>query len=141
MTATSRYSDIATEGSIMDESGSGARSGEYETRHLTMAAARPRGDCGPRSTAAPLALVAALALLVSTACAAVAGPGSTPAALSPGLVAIDHAGLHPEDVEWGAERSRFLVSSITTGSISAVGDDGTTTVLAAGKPPVATVGR
>ena len=85
------------------------------------------------------ALVAALGLLVLTACATATAPAA-PAPAPPDVVEIDSAGLHPEDVEWDAVRGRFLVSSITAGSISAVEDDGTTTVLAEGEAPVGTVG-
>lgn len=46
---------------------------------------------------------------------------------SPELITIEVPGLHPEGIEWDAEGERFLVSSVMSGTVSAVADDGTTT--------------
>lgn len=43
----------------------------------------------------------------------------------PDTVLVEEPGLHPEGVEWDADRSRFLVSSVTQGTVTAVEDDGT----------------
>lgn len=90
------------------------------------------------------AVVAGLLVLAGCAAAAPSAPSAVPvevpaAPLGPGVIAIHEPGLHPEDVEWDARRGRFLVSSLTTGSISAVDDDGTATVLSEGES-VSTVG-
>lgn len=42
----------------------------------------------------------------------------------PDTVLVEEPGLHPEGVEWDADRSRFLVSSVTQGTVTAVEDDG-----------------
>lgn len=42
----------------------------------------------------------------------------------PDTVRIREAGLHPEGIEWDGERGRFLVSSVTRGTVTAVRDDG-----------------
>lgn len=67
--------------------------------------------------APPLALVLALA-------AATADPLPAQEASLPDTVRIQEPGLHPEGVEWDAERGHFLVSSVTRGTVTAVEDDG-----------------
>jgi len=53
------------------------------------------------------------------------GAGLTPAAGAlPDVVRIEDPGLHPEGVEYDAGGERFLVSSVTRGTVTAVGDDG-----------------
>ncbi|MGH7539673.1 MAG: SMP-30/gluconolactonase/LRE family protein, partial [Gemmatimonadota bacterium] len=47
----------------------------------------------------------------------------------PDTIRIRQPGLHPECVEWDAPRDRFLVSSATTGAITAVRDDGSHSVF------------
>lgn len=47
----------------------------------------------------------------------------------PDTVRIRDPGLHPEGVEWDAPRGRFLVGSVTRGTVTAVGDDGGLTEL------------
>lgn len=47
----------------------------------------------------------------------------------PDTVRIAEPGLHPEGIEWDAERGRFLVSSVTRGTVTAVEDDGSHRVL------------
>lgn len=54
--------------------------------------------------------------------------GSEPAAAAEVLQDTLHIpvpGLHPEGVEWDGEQGRFLVSSVTTGTVTAVMADGT----------------
>ncbi len=54
----------------------------------------------------------------------------TPAAGAlPDTVRIADPGLHPEGVEYDAAGERFLVSSVTSGTVTAVEDDGTRSVL------------
>lgn len=71
--------------------------------------------------------VGAAFLGLLAACGGGEGTGETePAAdAPPDTVRIAEPGLHPEGVEWDAERSRFLVSSVTRGTVTAVEDDGT----------------
>ncbi|MDP2496859.1 MAG: hypothetical protein Q8W44_02600 [Candidatus Palauibacterales bacterium] len=42
----------------------------------------------------------------------------------PDTVRIREPGLHPEGIEWDGERGRFLVSSVTRGTVTSVRDDG-----------------
>lgn len=58
--------------------------------------------------------------------AAAADTSAPPTAFGdlPDTVRIAEPGLHPEGVEWDAGRGRFLVSSVTTGAVTAVRDDG-----------------
>ena len=42
----------------------------------------------------------------------------------PDTVPIREPGLHPEGIEWDGERGRFLVSSVTRGTVTSVRDDG-----------------
>lgn len=102
--------------------------------------AGPGGAGGPdapfrdRGVRPPAALAVALACALATlACAGEDGDSAgaarpaadarAPGAL-PDTVRIAEPGLHPECLEWDAERDRFLVSSVTTGRITAVRDDG-----------------
>lgn len=48
----------------------------------------------------------------------------------PDTVRIAAPGLHPEGVEWDADRGRFLVSSVTRGIVTAVEDDGAPSTFA-----------
>lgn len=68
-----------------------------------------------------VAIVAAAALLPVVTVLA-----SSPLAAQPlpDAVRIDEPGLHPEGVEWDADRGRFLVSSVTRGTVTEVRDDG-----------------
>lgn len=56
-------------------------------------------------------------------------PGATadktaPDPALPELLRIREPGLHPEGIEWDGRRGRFLVSSVTRGTVTAVRDDG-----------------
>lgn len=42
----------------------------------------------------------------------------------PAMVRIREPGLHPEGIEWDGRRGRFLVGSVTRGTVTAVRDDG-----------------
>lgn len=66
-------------------------------------------------------------------------PPATAAAL-PDLVTITSPGLHPEGIEWDAASGRFLVGSVTTGVVAAVGDDGTHEVLVDDPDVMASIG-
>lgn len=87
-------------------------------------------------TARPHAAAAALAWLALAACAP-ADPGAegdgasvTPGAETlPDVVRIEDPGLHPEGIEYDAAGDRFLVSSVTRGTVTAVGDDGSRSVF------------
>lgn len=50
--------------------------------------------------------------------------GDASAAGLPDTVHIQDPGLHPEGIEWDGERERFLVSSVTRGTVTSVSDDG-----------------
>lgn len=58
-------------------------------------------------------------------------PGGGPAAAQtlPDTILVREPGLHPEGVAWDAPRDRFLVSSVTTGRITEVRDDGSQRVV------------
>ncbi|MFV1986097.1 MAG: hypothetical protein ACC682_02360 [Gemmatimonadota bacterium] len=47
----------------------------------------------------------------------------------PDLVRIEDPGLHPEGIEWDEAGGRFLVSSVTRGTVTEVLDDGSYTVF------------
>lgn len=82
----------------------------------------------PAATAATTAAAtaaAAGALAVLLAACADGEPRAVATDALPDTVRIAEPGLHPEGVEWDAERGRFLVSSVTTGRITVVEDDGT----------------
>lgn len=76
--------------------------------------AGPDARPGVRPTCAVLAAVMAAAI------------GAAPATGQelPDTVLVEDPGLHPEGVEWDGERQRFLVSSVTRGTVTAVRDDG-----------------
>lgn len=58
------------------------------------------------------------------------GASMTPAAETPpDLVRIEDPGLHPEGIEYDIAGERFLVSSVTRGTVTAVEDDGSHTVF------------
>lgn len=81
---------------------------------------------------------AGAALLAALLLAAVAAP--LPAQQLPDTVRIEAPGLHPEGVAWDAERGRFLVSSVTRGTVTAVRDDGSHTTLVDDTALTATIG-
>ena len=71
-----------------------------------------------------LAPGAVLGLLLLAACSKNKTPDAVvPAA--PAVVAFTQAGLYPEGVQYDAANSRFLVTSLTTGRVGQVKDDGT----------------
>jgi len=47
----------------------------------------------------------------------------------PDVVRIEDPGLHPEGIEWDAVRERFLVSSVTRGTVTTVDDEGSISVF------------
>lgn len=63
---------------------------------------------------------------------------ATPA--TPDSVAFTVANLYPEGVQYDAKNSRFLVSSLTTGNVGQVKDDGTYSVFASGAGIISAVG-
>ena len=66
---------------------------------------------------------AALALLLLASCSKDETPDAAPSA--PATVTFTQAGLYPEGVQYDAPNSRFLVTSLTTGRVGQVKDDGT----------------
>jgi sugar lactone lactonase YvrE len=87
-------------------------------------ASRPRPG-SPRSLRLPAPIPALAAALLALA---LTPPGAAGQQL-PDTVRIQETGLHPEGVEWDAEGDRFLVSSVTRGTVTAVRDDGSHTTL------------
>ena len=93
------------------------------------------GDTGRARGMASLgrAAVAAALLAASGACAggeevggeADTAPARGAAGGAPDTVRIAQPGLHPEGVEWDDSRGRFLIGSVTAGTVTAVADDGT----------------
>ncbi len=80
---------------------------------------------------ARLTMLLALLLLVMIPLAAQDDPVATEEpmpdsdmAMIEGTIVFEAAGIMPEGVEWDAERERFLVGSLMTGTIYAVFDDG-----------------
>ena len=79
-------------------------------------------------------LASVLILVVAVGCDPAANDGSdagedvsaetSAAAALPDTVRIREPGLHPEGIEWDGERGRFLVSSVTRGTVTSVRDDG-----------------
>ena len=84
------------------------------------------GPGGParRTDASPFRRAALCA--AATAVLLFGHPGASPAAgqAPPDTILVREPGLHPEGVAWDAPRDRFLVSSVTTGRITVVTDDG-----------------
>jgi len=78
--------------------------------------------------------------LALAALAAAAGSGPVAAQALPDTVRIEAAALHPEGVEWDAARGRFLVTSVTRGSVTAVRDDGSHVTLAEGPEGLGAIG-
>lgn len=71
-----------------------------------------------------LAPAAVFGMLLLASCAKDKAPDVVmPAA--PAVVAFTQAGLYPEGVQYDAANSRFLVTSLTTGRVGQVKDDGT----------------
>lgn len=83
---------------------------------------------------------AALSLLALGAGAAPGASGVASAQTVPDTVTIDAAGLHPEGVEWDASGGRFLVTSVTRGSVTAVRDDGSHRTLVEGPGGLGSIG-
>lgn len=58
----------------------------------------------------------------------------------PDVVTIRDAGLHPEGIEWDGAGDRFLVSSVTRGTVTRVGDDGASSVFIDDPDVVSSIG-
>ncbi|AMJ65803.1 SMP-30/gluconolactonase/LRE family protein [Hymenobacter sp. PAMC 26628] len=82
---------------------------------------------GPQPPAGATALV--LGGLLAVSCSK---DDNDAAPFAPAAVTFSAAGLFPEGVQYDAKNSAFLVSSLSTGNIGRVKDDGTCTVLAQG---------
>lgn len=69
------------------------------------------------------------------ACAPADDPGTDTAEVveetlpGPDLVRIQDPGLHPEGIEWDGAGGRFLVSSVTRGTVTEVRDDGSHSIF------------
>lgn len=81
---------------------------------------------GSRWRRAALCAAATAVLLFGPAAATSA---SASAQSLPDTILVREPGLHPEGVAWDAPRDRFLISSVTTGRITAVRDDGSQQAL------------
>lgn len=58
----------------------------------------------------------------------------------PEIVLAAHPGLHPEGIDWDAERGVFVTGSLTEGGVFTVADDGTVTPLGEGHEGLASTG-
>ncbi|WBA43659.1 SMP-30/gluconolactonase/LRE family protein [Hymenobacter canadensis] len=76
--------------------------------------------------------------LLTASCSNDDDDNATPAA--PDSVAFTVPNLYPEGVQYDAKNSRFLVSSLTTGNVGQVKDDGTYSVFASGAGIISAVG-
>lgn len=86
----------------------------------------------PRRPGPAAAVLAGAGLLLAAATAA--------AQTLPDTVRIGAPGLHPEGIEWDAPRERFLVGSITRGTVTAVRDDGSLDTLVADPAITSSIG-
>lgn len=66
--------------------------------------------------------------------------GTTGSTRAPEQIVIPRPGLYPEGIEWDVKRQRFLVSSAAEGSVTAVYDDGTTSMVDSGDGLTSTLG-
>lgn len=101
-----------------------------------MSARARRAGRIPGAAKGALASLAALAFLAQAGCApADSGAEGEGASVSPAgetlpdVVRIEDPGLHPEGIEYDAAGDRFLVSSVTRGTVTAVADDGSRSVF------------
>lgn len=104
---------------------------------------RPPYGFGLRVRSRLGAAVAAVVVvtLAATGCGTSSNaPAASSALHVPDTILIREPGLYPESVEWDGERGRFLVSSAAAGSITAVADDGSTSVLDPGDDIASTLG-
>lgn len=81
-----------------------------------------------------------IAAVVGAAALAALAAAPLAAQQLPDTVLIEDPGLHPEGVEWDADRSRFLVSSVTRGTVTAVEDDGALETLVEDGDVTASIG-
>lgn len=58
----------------------------------------------------------------------------------PDMVLAAHPGLHPEGIDWDAERGVFVTGLLTEGGVFTVADDGTVTQLGEGHEGLASTG-
>jgi len=93
------------------------------------ARSRARRPASPRGAPPPFRFPAPAPVLTTVLLALALNPTGAGGQQLPDTVRIQETGLHPEGVEWDAERNRFLVSSVTRGTVTAVRDDGTHTTL------------
>jgi sugar lactone lactonase YvrE len=82
----------------------------------------------------------AVTMLVGAGVLASASPGEAAAGRCPDLVTGSAARLHPEGVAYAPDQHRFLVGSVTHGTVSAVRPDGTVRTLVDDPALVTTMG-
>ncbi len=93
-------------------------------------------------------LLVALCLVLPLACgggssagrSAAGAAGGAQAAPGPDTVRAAVEGLYPEGIEWDSAHGRFLLSSLSHGTVTAVTDDGTSTTLVDDSASVSSVG-
>jgi hypothetical protein len=77
-----------------------------------------------------LSVTAVIALVfVAAGCGSDDDDGGPAFGPGPDLIVFTRLNLQPEGIEWDARRGRFLVGSLTDGTIRAVDDDGNLTVV------------
>ena len=88
-------------------------------------------------------VVAVVVTVVSGACGEAEPPdppAESPAPSLPDLVRVADPGLHPEGIEYDEARERFLISSVTRGTVTAVQDDGSHAVFIEDPDIVSSIG-
>lgn len=111
----------------------------------------PRPSAAPVQARGGFAWISVLAVGFGLAAAACGGggqggasggatPASSTAANLPDTVRVTVPGLYPEGIEYDAAHGRFLLSSLSHGTVTAVDDQGTSTTLVDDSGNVSSVG-
>jgi sugar lactone lactonase YvrE len=69
-----------------------------------------------------------------------AGSGEMAASPPPDTIRVQEPGLYPEGIEWDGARGRFLLSSLSRGTVTAVSDDGSHSTLVDDSAGLSSVG-